>query len=164
MKKLILIITLIYQFQLCAQKSYRINWINKNLSYYSSYTVSEFKVNNKILDYNEYKGSLEFVEIFISRMSKMGLEAQDSSILLVLFDIKIDTLWIGFERARLPIEAGILPEDRLIDLTLTMIDSEVSEKLVIANVFTTASRPKKFNKNVKAMIREFFKDAFTEAE
>lgn len=154
MKKLIFLVTLLCQIQLCAQGSYNIDWINKDLSPYSSYTISEFKVNEVLVNYTEIENAIRFMDVFNDNMSKIGLEVDDNSVLEVLFNIQLDTLPAGFQRPE-----GANPEDRIIDLTLTLQDSEVNEKLVVANFSSITREPKKLNKEVKKMLQEFFREA-----
>ncbi|MEP1095621.1 MAG: hypothetical protein ABJG78_10960 [Cyclobacteriaceae bacterium] len=154
MKNVAIATLVFYQFHVSAQDSYNIDWINKDLSPYSSYMISEFKVNDQILNYKDYVGSIRFVEIFNVNMSKIGLKAEERSVLEVLFNIELDTLATGFERPE-----GVNPEDKVVDLTLTLRDNQVNEKLVIANFSSITREPKKLNKEVKKMIKQFFREA-----
>ncbi|MEP1093468.1 MAG: hypothetical protein ABJG78_00060 [Cyclobacteriaceae bacterium] len=72
----------------------------------------------------------------------------------ILFDIQLDTLPAGFQRPE-----GANPEDKMVDLTLTLQDNQVSEKLVVANFSSITREPKKLNKEVKKMLRAFFREA-----
>ncbi|MEM6815667.1 MAG: hypothetical protein AAF600_14990 [Bacteroidota bacterium] len=153
----IVLILILFLFKAYPQKGYKITWFNKDLSPYSTYMIKEYKVNHRIIDYKEdadYRGAARFVESFNKNMSKLGLDIQEKAALGFLFDIKLDTLPQGFQRLE-----GASPEDRIVDLKLTIEDNEVNEILMEASFNTLTKDPKKLNKEVKGMIYEFFKEA-----
>ncbi|MEM6738391.1 MAG: hypothetical protein AAF620_20225 [Bacteroidota bacterium] len=153
----IVLVFISFLFKAYSQKGYQVTWFNKDLSPYSTYMVKEYKVNHQIINYKEdedYKGAARFMDSFNKNMSKLGLEVQEKATLGFLFDIKLDTLPQGFQRPE-----GASPEDRIVDLKLTIEDSEVNEILMEATFNTLTKDPKKLNKEVKGMIYEFFKEA-----
>ncbi|MFY0601603.1 MAG: hypothetical protein JXR03_18160 [Cyclobacteriaceae bacterium] len=154
MKNFILAIGLIYSVQAHAQGSFRIQWFHEDLSLYSTYMIGDFVINDTPVDYNSKEEYVRFLKSFNYQMSKIGLNVKDSSILVVNMDFSLDTLAIGHERPN-----GVLPEDLLSELTLTLIDAQVNERLFIGNVIGLGEDRKKFNKGIKAMVRKFFRKA-----
>lgn len=138
-----------------AQDEFRVHWIINDLTSYDSYMIEEFKVNGKDMDLSNSDGGIEFIEAFRKNMARLGLEARDESALRVLFEIEQDTLDSGYQS----LDGSVDPEDKVFDMKFTLMDRDVREKLVVAYYSSVTRDPKELNKEVRKIIKEFFKEA-----
>ena len=135
------------------QESLKVNWLYEDLSQYTTYTISDFTINDSKIDYRKTPNASHFLELFKQNMEKVGLDYDSTSVLGVKFKIHVDTLDAGYQRID-----GIKYEDRQVDFTLTLVDQEVHEKLLVANINTFAKGPKKIEKELKRILKAFFRE------
>ena len=138
-------------FSARSQDNFNINWLYDDISQYDTYTISDFTINQQSIDYREAPNAIRFIELFNRNMNKIGMDYDSAAVLSANFTIQLDTLAAGFQRLD-----GIKYEDRLIDFTLTLVDDEVNEKLLDANLQTFTKGPKKLDKELRKILKIFF--------
>jgi hypothetical protein len=147
-------LVVVYGSVLYGQGAFNGNWMDDNsLELYETFHVMDIQMNEETIAYSNAAEEFRFFNRFNHQMEKAGLSYDEDAVLAVKFEFQIDTLPIGFQR-----QEGPSPNDLIIEMTMTLIDTEVDEKLFIGTSSNVGQEPKKLNKNVKRLVREFFRE------
>ena len=136
-----------------AQIAVRHDYFETDFSPYDTYMIKSFRLNGKEIDHEFSIRTRLLVDKLHQKMKKFGFDHSEEGDFYFTYNMKVDTLPIGFQRP-----SGPLPEDVVADITIEIFDEEYDERLFVGNIYGLLVEDKKNGNTIKKTYKKLFRD------